>query len=156
MGKAHKTEQKKYKKIYKKHFGSIPKGYHIHHIDFNPYNHSIDNLIAVTPEEHAKIHNHEGIKWATKAGIQGAKAFYNRLTIEERKEWHSKGGKSSKNPGGYVMNATGKKNISKARMKSKIHTCLYGCVSKRGNKYFDGGNLVLHIKRYHPQEVRIN
>ena len=154
MAKAHRTEQRVYRKIYEKHFGSIPKGYHIHHKDFNPYNHNIDNLIAVTPEEHAKLHNHEGIKWATEAGKIGGKVSYNN--IKNKKEWHSKGGKASKNSGGYDMSETGKKNISKARMNSKIHTCPYGCVSKRGNKYFDGGNLVLHMRKYHPQELRIN
>lgn len=149
MGLAHKTEQRIYRKIYRKHFGEIPKGYHIHHIDFNPYNHDSKNLIAVSPEEHAKIHNHEGLKWATEAGIKGAKVFYSRLTVKEKKEWHRKGGQTSRNPGGYSMSEKGKTNISKARMKSKIYTCPYGCISKRGNKYFDGGNLKLHMISFH-------
>ena len=36
--------------------GKIPKGYEIHHIDFNKINNKIENLQLVTPSEHTKIH----------------------------------------------------------------------------------------------------
>jgi hypothetical protein len=36
--------------------GKLPKCYEIHHIDLNKINNSIDNLMAVTPSEHTKIH----------------------------------------------------------------------------------------------------
>jgi hypothetical protein len=37
--------------------GPIPKGYEIHHIDFNKENNDISNLACITSEEHHKIHN---------------------------------------------------------------------------------------------------
>ena len=135
MGLAHKTEQRSYRKIYKEHYGSIPKGYHIHHIDFNPYNHDPKNLVALTPEQHAKVHNHEGVKWATEAGKKGGRVRMQNVT----REWHSKGGKASKNPGGYFMSEQGKKNIKEARLNTKKIEC-----PKCGFKT-DPGNMTRHI-----------
>jgi hypothetical protein len=50
-----------YRKIYKQHFGPIPidqhgRSYDIHHIDGNPKNNHISNLLAVSVQEHYKIH----------------------------------------------------------------------------------------------------
>lgn len=42
--------------VWEKHNGKMPKGYEIHHIDNNKLNNNIDNLMLVTPSEHAKIH----------------------------------------------------------------------------------------------------
>lgn len=39
------------------HGRKLPKGWEIHHIDYNIKNNAIWNLLAVTKEEHAKIHN---------------------------------------------------------------------------------------------------
>ena len=143
----------KYRKIYEKHYGSIPKGYHIHHIDFNPLNNDPSNLIAVSPEEHAKIHSHDGIKWCVEAGIAGGHALYNKMTEDERRQWHSKGGKKSKNSGGYNMKQGGKNNIKEARLKSKKYVCAL-CPSKP----MDGGNIIkhIHIKHKIPKEECIN
>lgn len=49
-----------YRKIYEQHHGEIPKGYHIHHIDGNHSNNSIDNLACVTAQEHYDIHYSQG------------------------------------------------------------------------------------------------
>lgn len=46
-----------HRRIYEKHHKrKIKQGYHIHHIDGNPKNNSIDNLLEVSPIEHFNIH----------------------------------------------------------------------------------------------------
>jgi hypothetical protein len=37
--------------------GKIPKGYELHHIDLNKLNNNVNNLLLVTPKEHAEIHS---------------------------------------------------------------------------------------------------
>ena len=54
-----------YTAIYKEHHGDIPKdslgrSYDIHHIDGNPHNNDISNLIALSIEDHYKIHKDQG------------------------------------------------------------------------------------------------
>lgn len=43
--------------VYESVFGSIPKGYHIHHKDENKLNNDPDNLECLTQAEHAKLHS---------------------------------------------------------------------------------------------------
>lgn len=43
--------------IYEQEYGRIPKGYEVHHKDFNRNNNDISNLIAISKEEHQKIHD---------------------------------------------------------------------------------------------------
>lgn len=54
-----------YRKIYENHHGPIPKdefgrSYDIHHIDGNPHNNSIDNLIALSVADHYELHKNKG------------------------------------------------------------------------------------------------
>lgn len=54
-----------YRKIYENHFGNIPvdqfgRTYEIHHIDGNHSNNDISNLLAVSIEDHYKIHYDQG------------------------------------------------------------------------------------------------
>lgn len=58
----------KYRKIYEKHYGKIPRDeagrtYDIHHIDGNHNNNDLKNLKAVTLQEHYDIHHSRG-DWA--------------------------------------------------------------------------------------------
>jgi hypothetical protein len=55
------------------------KGKHVHHKDGNRNNHDLSNLELLTPEEHAKIHEHEFIKWAQKGAELGNLSFKKRL-----------------------------------------------------------------------------
>jgi hypothetical protein len=95
MSKHHKNIIN-YRKLYESHFGEIPKGYHIHHIDGNPYNNDISNLKAVSAEEHAIIHNQDFVKYAMVGGkLGGEKAKKENLgffsaTSEQRKIWSKK------------------------------------------------------------------
>jgi hypothetical protein len=92
MGKLHKIIKGEHRRIYETFFGKIPNGFHIHHIDGNPLNNSIDNLICISKEEHCKIHKNEFILWANKGGeLGGKKCVDNNLgffakTKEERFE----------------------------------------------------------------------
>ena len=54
-----------YRKIYERHHGSIPKDkfgrtYEIHHLDGNHHNNSINNLLALTIQQHYDIHYEQG------------------------------------------------------------------------------------------------
>lgn len=49
-----------YRKIYEEHYGPIPKGYHIHHIDGNHENNDISNLAAMPVKEHYDTHYEQG------------------------------------------------------------------------------------------------
>lgn len=81
-----------YRKIYVEAHGPVPKGYHIHHIDGDPNNNNIENLIAVTPEEHYRLHVEMGFPWkggkkgwfigAAEAGSKGGRAKW--LKIQEK------------------------------------------------------------------------
>ena len=56
---------KPHRKIYEQHYGAIPReadgrSYEIHHIDGNPENNDISNLVAVTLQEHYNIHYAQG------------------------------------------------------------------------------------------------
>lgn len=42
--------------IWEKVFGKRPKGYHVHHKDFDKINNSLDNLVLLSSTEHKKIH----------------------------------------------------------------------------------------------------
>lgn len=53
-----KNGQRKYLHtlIWEQHNGPLPKGYQLHHIDHNPHNNSLDNLLPVTPIQHRRLH----------------------------------------------------------------------------------------------------
>lgn len=73
------TGEPLHREIYRKRCGPIPPGYHIHHIDKNPKNNDPQNLIAVTEEFHATLHeldrNKQGIP-KTKAEVRLCFLFY--------------------------------------------------------------------------------
>ena len=54
-----------YRKIYENHYGSIPKdeqgrSFQIHHIDSNPNNNNIENLLCLSIEDHFQLHLSKG------------------------------------------------------------------------------------------------
>jgi hypothetical protein len=75
-----------YRKIYEEHHGEIPidsqgRSYDIHHIDGDYNNNDISNLIAVSIEEHYKIHRDQkdwGAAWAVAKRLN--------ITPEEKSE----------------------------------------------------------------------
>ena len=82
MSKNHKNNP--YREVYKNHYGEIPNGMHIHHVDKNPKNNNIENLICLTAEEHFAIHENEFIKWASVGGSLGGEKAKN-----EKLGWHN-------------------------------------------------------------------
>ena len=51
-----------HREVTKYYQGEIPKGYEVHHLDWNPANNSIDNLVMLPKIEHRKIHSPKGRK----------------------------------------------------------------------------------------------
>jgi hypothetical protein len=122
---------------------TIPKGYHIHHIDGNHNNNDINNLVCVSPEEHHNIHLTQGdivalngkfIQGASEAGKLGGTKSKPRWEEGDKKKTLSDGLKKSyAESGGSKLKGTSisdshKKNISiattgeKNPMYGKTHT----------------------------------
>lgn len=71
-----------YREIYRKHHNLTKQemiGYDVHHIDGDRQNNSPENLVLLTPEEHAKLHDNDYILWARIGGKKGSEAFKQRL-----------------------------------------------------------------------------
>src|SRR5947207_3481527 len=61
--------------IWEQHNGPIPPGYHVHHRDHDKSNNAIDNLVALLPGEHARVHPGRDVAAANSAaGKLGGKA----------------------------------------------------------------------------------
>ena len=71
-----------YRKLFQEHYGYTNEqmiGMDVHHVDGNRDNNDPSNLILLTPEEHAKIHKNDFVKWARKGSNLGNQAFIKRL-----------------------------------------------------------------------------
>ena len=71
-----------YRKICQKHYDYSAEqmiGMDVHHIDGNRNNNDPLNLQLLTPEEHAKIHKNDFVKWSRKGSKLGNEAFIKRL-----------------------------------------------------------------------------
>jgi hypothetical protein len=51
-----KLQPQAHRWVWINHFGEIPEGMHIHHIDEDKSNNEIENLKLMTPSEHLKSH----------------------------------------------------------------------------------------------------
>ena len=69
-----KKQYKNHRRIWEKHWGAIPDGHHIHHIDGDKHNNDISNLLCVSALEHMMIHR-----------IQGDVAAYNILAMQVKR-----------------------------------------------------------------------
>lgn len=43
--------------VWRQFYGEIPKGYAVHHVNFNPNDNRPENLVLLSHSEHAKLHN---------------------------------------------------------------------------------------------------
>ena len=78
--------------VWEYHNGSIPVGYHVHHIDENRSNNDISNLSLVLGSEHLRNHMLEDVRReksreSVKLAIAEAPMWHHS---KEGKEWHSK------------------------------------------------------------------
>jgi hypothetical protein len=52
----HKSTQMEHRLVWEEHYGEIPEGMQIHHIDGDKTNNDMSNLMLLTPLEHKRIH----------------------------------------------------------------------------------------------------
>jgi len=69
-----------HRELYEINFGKIPALYEVHHIDKNPSNNNLENLIAIPKEFHLQLHELDkmGIILKNKNDVSIALAFYLR------------------------------------------------------------------------------
>ena len=70
--------------VWEENNGVIPKGYEIHHIDFNKSNNHISNLIMLSKKEHLEIHS----KSLTDEQRQFRRNNMNNVVRPKAIEWH--------------------------------------------------------------------
>ncbi len=63
------TGHSKTRSDYEKHFGPIPRGWELHHIDHNSQNNDLGNLISIPSTIHAMIHSNPAA-YGSKASIR--------------------------------------------------------------------------------------
>lgn len=138
-----RTDSHLYRKIYEKQHGPIPKDtegrtYEIHHIDGDHSNNDINNLKAVTIQEHYDIHYAQGditacllmakrmklspeekSKLAKKQFENGANPFIDYLTPEQLSNKGKKANRTRVENGTH--NFLGKMNPSHERVKNGTH-----------------------------------
>lgn len=71
-----------YRKVLQEHLGYTKEqmcGYDVHHIDGNRDNNHPSNLLLVTPEEHAKLHQDDFVLWSRLGAKHGNESFRRRL-----------------------------------------------------------------------------
>jgi hypothetical protein len=86
--------------VWQKEVGKIPNGYHIHHIDGNKANNSLDNLALVTASGHERLHGTEQArKEIAKQNIEKARPYAIQWHKSEAgRKWHSEHATGQKAP----------------------------------------------------------
>lgn len=117
-----KKHYSNHRSIYISHFGSIPKDddgrtYDIHHIDCDKTNNNIENLIAVSIQEHYNIHYEKGDYGACLAIARRMKISPEEISSISKKVQLERSRKGT-NP------FSGPNNVSKRRVKDGTHNLL--------------------------------
>lgn len=114
-----------HREIYEMNVGQVPLGYHVHHIDKDPTNNSLQNLIAIPAEFHEALHEIDrrggGIP-KTRAGVTLCLTFYLKGRVNNIKykpgsgnvpfkEFQMKKNQSKKSFKGNGFNKNRKKHI---------------------------------------------
>lgn len=114
-----------HRELYEMHNGKIPYGYHVHHIDKNPTNNSLNNLIAIPEEFHKELHDLDkaGIVLRNKSEVSIALSFYLRGKRRNKADYFVESNiKSKSNVNGY------KETKNKKKKPKKIH---YGSLFRK-------------------------
>lgn len=56
LGTVNKRAKRLHIYVWEKHNGKVPKGYHVHHVDFNTNNNELSNLQLLSQREHLSLH----------------------------------------------------------------------------------------------------
>ena len=107
-----------YRYIWEINNGPIPKGIHIHHIDGNHNNHSIDNLAMVTPSEHHRWHNthlSEETRRKKSLSMIGDKRNLGKKASEETRKKMSESRKGKTKKRGYKLSEETRKKMSESK-----------------------------------------
>lgn len=80
-----KTQTRLHVYVWEYHNGKVPKGYHIHHIDFDKDNNEIDNLQLLTASAHLKLH---GENWDEERKEKQVQILKDKA-VPASKEWHA-------------------------------------------------------------------
>lgn len=86
--------------VWEHEVGTIPKGYHIHHIDGDKSNNDIHNLALITASNHERLHGQEQKrKDAARVNIEKARSYAIAWHKSEAgRKWHSEQSKGHKPP----------------------------------------------------------
>lgn len=79
-----KTHKRLHVCVWEYYNGTVPKGYHVHHKDFDKSNNEIDNLELMTAKEHLKLH---GASWG-EARYNQQLDILSKKAIPKASEWH--------------------------------------------------------------------
>jgi hypothetical protein len=129
-----KRDSREYRRIYSENYGAIPAGYHIHHKDNDHQNNCPSNLVAVTPEEHVRLHIEAGtmyrgadptawISGASEAGKKGGAVLWADVSAEDRSRIMKERGKNSPRNAGKKSSTEKKKKIRESFLNKPMWTC---------------------------------
>ncbi len=118
--------------VWQYHNGDIPKGYHVHHIDGNKSNNSIENLALLPGKEHLSNHmkEPERVEKSRQSIHKAVKAATVWHGTSEGAEWHSKHAKeywASAPMNEYKCDFCGKTFYSRAVRYKGNHFCGGNC-----------------------------
>lgn len=117
------------REIWKDNFGDIPEGYEIHHIDCDPSNNDIDNLLCLSAEEHHNLHK----ELLTDEQKQILREKFIQNVIPKASEWH-------KSEVGHIWHIQNAKHQHDIKAFTKKLTCSYCGEQYIGKIYKTGGN----------------
>lgn len=134
-----KTHKRLHVYVWEYYNGSeVPKGYHVHHKDFNKKNNEIENLVLMSATEHSKLH---GKSWDEERKESARKNLIEKAIpkasewhgSEDGKKWHSEHAKevwANMKPNKYVCTYCGKEyETVNIYGKNQNHFCSNNCKS---------------------------